>query len=114
MPLPSPPPLRVIAVSGHLVADDAAYQAGNRFRFVGRSPTRAKDLPPNPTVEDMYPPIESTVADDNNHRYVLRALKKGALRALDEHTERRAGIKKDDPQKPQPKTAAKAGKGGDA
>lgn len=113
MPLPSPPPLRVIAVPGHLVADDAAYQANNRFRFVGRSPTRAKDLPANPSLEQMYPPAEREYADDHEHRYVLRALQKGALRALDPHTEKRAGIKKDEPE-PAQKSAAKTKKGGDA
>lgn len=113
MPLPSPPPLRVMAVPGHLVADDAAYQAGNRFRFVGRSPTRAKNLPPEPSLEEMYPPEAREYPDDDKHRYVLRALKKGALRALDEHTEKRAGIKKDEPE-PAQKSVAKTKKGGDA
>lgn len=99
-----PPPLRVIAAPGHLVADDKAYQAGNRFRFVGRSPTRAKDIPPGASLEAMYPPEARDVPDDHEHRYVLRHLQRGALLPADEHTAKRAGV----PFVPSPKKSAPA------
>jgi hypothetical protein len=93
--MPSPPVLRVIAIAGHLVADDLAYQAGNRFRFVGRSPTPAKNPDPalaSSPLEQRYPPEPREYPDDHAHRYVRRAVKKGGLLPLDEYTARVSGV----------------------
>jgi hypothetical protein len=128
MPPPTPPPLRVIAVPGLLVADDVAYQNGNRFRFVGRSKAPAKFDPAEAGPEDAsdkppknadrahkllmlrYPPEPSEYPDDVEHRFVLRALKKGAVLPLDEHTAGRAGVESPKTTKP----AEKARKDGEA
>jgi hypothetical protein len=85
--------LRVIAVSPHMVADDLAYQNGNRFRFAGRSPTAAKvDDPTN--IDLRFPPMEREYPNDGNHRpYLLRALRKGTIAPCDEFTARAAGLK---------------------
>jgi hypothetical protein len=110
MPPPTPPVLRVIAVSGHLVADDVAYQNGNRFRFVGRAKSPAKGTTGEHPLEERFPPEASEYPDDLPRRFVLRALKKGALLPLDEHTARRAGVEPPKNTKP----ADKARKGGEA
>lgn len=86
--------LRVIAQPGHLVADDVAYQGGARFRYVGRSIVADKVAPPE-DLEKRFPPAEREYADDNAHRYVRRALQKGALLPLDAYTAKAAGVKLD-------------------
>jgi hypothetical protein len=116
MPLPCPPPLRVIAVPGHLVADDLAYQNNNRFRFVGRAKSPARGTTGADSLEERFPPEASEYADDQPRRFVLRALQKRALLPLDEHTAKRAGV--EPPASDLPKTstrpAEKARKGGEA
>jgi hypothetical protein len=108
------PPLRVIAVAGHLVADDLAYRNGSRFRFVGRSPTPAKvDPSDSENLELRFPPMAREYPNDANHRgYILRALQKESLLPCDEFTAKSAGLKfageKVQTSKPA-KVAAKAG-----
>lgn len=87
--------LRVIAQPGHLVADDLAYQGGARFRYVGRAIVPTKTAPPE-DLEARFPPTPREYPDDNAHRYVRRAVQKGALLPLDEHTARVSGVKFDE------------------
>lgn len=80
--------LTVIAVPGPLVADDHAGLANAR-RYVGR------EMSPRPDatdLESMYPPAQRQYPDDDAHRYLYKALKKGDLKACDEYTARRAGV----------------------
>ena len=75
------PPLRVIAVPGHLIADDLAYRNGNRFRYVGRSPTPIKvDATDVENLELRFPPLE-------------RDYPKGSLLPCDEFTANQAKVK---------------------
>lgn len=110
--------LRVIAVSPHIVADDLAYQNGNRFRFVGRSATPVKvDDPTN--LDLRFPAVEREYPNDGDHRlYLFRAMRKGTILPCDEFTARSAGLKFDDPTKrsekvatDKPKNAATSAKG---
>ena len=89
------PPLRVIAVPGHLIADDLAYRNGNRFRYVGRSPTPIKvDKSDSENLELRFPPMERDYPNDANHRsYIFRALQKGSLLPCDEFTANQAKVK---------------------
>lgn len=89
------PPLRVIAVPGALIADDLAYRNGNRFRFVGRSPTPAKvDESDLENLELRFPPMEREYPNDSDHRsYIFRALQKGSLLPCDEFTAKQAKVK---------------------
>ena len=89
------PPLRVIAVPGHLIADDLAYRNGNRFRYVGRSPTPIKvDKADSENLELRFPPMERDYPNDANHRsYIFRALQKGSLLPCDEFTANQAKVK---------------------
>jgi hypothetical protein len=89
------PPLRVIAVPGHMIADDLAYQNNNRFRFVGRSPSPVRtDEPEN--LELRFPPMVREYPNDSNHRgYIFRAIQKGSIVACDEFTSRSANVKFD-------------------
>jgi len=89
------PPLRVIAVPGHLIADDLAYRNGNRFRYVGRSPTPIKvDPSDSENLELRFPPMERDYPNDANHRsYIFRALQKGSLLPCDEFTANQAKVK---------------------
>lgn len=105
------PPLRVIAVPGHLVADDLAYQGGNRFRYVGRSPTPAKvDETDAENLEKRFPPVVREYPNDGNHRgYIFRALRKGSILPCDEFTAAQAGVRfveTDKIQRPKPSKAA--------
>jgi len=87
--------LRVIAVAGHFIADDLAYRNGNRFRFVGRSPTPAKvDEGDAENLEKRFPPVEREYPNDANHRsYIFRALQKGSILPCDEFTAQQARVK---------------------
>ena len=89
------PPLRVIAVPGHLIADDLAYRNGNRFRYVGRSPTPIKvDATDVENLELRFPPLERDYPNDGAHRsYIFRALQKGSLLPCDEFTANQAKVK---------------------
>lgn len=95
--------LRVIAVPGHLVADDLAYRSGNRFRYVGRSPTPAKvDAADAEKLEKRFPPVEREYPNDGNHRgYLFRALRKGSILPCDEFTATQAGVRFVETDKPQ-------------
>lgn len=88
-------PLRVIAVPGHMIADDLAYRNGNRFRFVGRSPTAVKvDESDSENLEKRFPPTEREYPNDSDHRsYIFRALQKGSLLPCDEFTAGQAKVK---------------------
>ena len=86
--------LNVIARPGHLVADDLAYQGGARFRFVGRAIVPVKTAQPE-NLETRFPPAPREYPDDGAHRYVRRAIQKGALVPLDEYTAKAAGVKLD-------------------
>lgn len=87
--------LRVIAVAGHLIADDLAYRKGNRFRFVGRSPSPVQvDPADSENLEKRFPPMEREYPNDANHRsYIFRALQKGSLLPCDEFTAQHAKVK---------------------
>lgn len=90
-------PLKVIAVCGALVNDDLALQAGDRFRFVGRSPTATpregdQDKADNRALEVRFPPMATEHADDAAHRYILKALRNGSVLPCDENTAARAGV----------------------
>lgn len=87
--------LRVIAVPGALIADDLAYRNGNRFRFVGRSPTPvAVDEADRENLEKRFPPMEREYPNDSSHRsYIFRALRKGSLLPCDEFTAAQAKVK---------------------
>lgn len=89
------PPLRVIAVPGHMIADDLAYRNGMRFRFVGRSPVPAKiDASDSENLELRFPPMEREYPNDVDHRsYIFRALQKGSLLPCDEFTAMQAKVK---------------------
>lgn len=88
------PPLKVIATADALVNHDLALQAGDRFRYVGRSPS------PSPFVgeQDMrsmherFPPLACEYPDDADHRFILKALRTGDLLACNETTAARAGV----------------------
>lgn len=107
--------LRVIAVAGHFVADNLAYQNGNRFRFVGRSPSPVQvDPVDSENLEKRFPPMEREYRNDAAHRsYIFRALQKGALLPCDDFTASQAKVKfvKDKVQQSKPADGgAKAGK----
>ena len=89
------PPLRVIAVPGALIADDLAYRNGNRFRFVGRSPSPVQVEPADlENLEKRFPPMEREYPNDANHRsYIFRALQKDSLLPCDEFTAAQAKVK---------------------
>lgn len=112
--------LRVIAVPGALIADDLAYRNGNRFRFVGRSPTPVKvDKADEENLEKRFPPMEREYPNDSDHRqYIFRALQKGSLLPCDEFTANQAKVKfvrsdKVQPSKPQKNAASSAVKAGE-
>lgn len=114
------PPLRVIAVPGHLIADDLAYRNGNRFRFVGRSLVPAKVDPSDAeNLELRFPPMEREYPNDGDHRsYLFRALQKGALLPVDEFTANQAKVKfvgpsKVQSSKPSKNVASAAAKSGE-
>lgn len=91
-------PLKVIAVGEALVNDDVALSAGDRFRFVGRSPTAAprvgsSDEPDHRPLHERFPPKACEYADDAAHRFILKALAHGDLLALSETTAARAGVR---------------------
>lgn len=80
----------MIAVAGVLIADDLAYRNGNRFRFVGRSPTPKSD---SQNLEIRFPPMEREYPNDSDHRqYIFRALQKGSVLPCDEFTARQAKV----------------------
>lgn len=90
---PEQPKLKVISAPDALVHDDVALQGKARFRYVGRAQHRAIEFKGNtPPLVEMFPPEEREYPDDNNHRYILRALQKGDLLACDHYTARRAGV----------------------
>lgn len=102
------PPLKVIATADALVNHDLALQAGDRFRFVGRSPSPSpfvgeQDIRP---LVDRFPPIACEYPDDAEHRFLLKALKNGSLLPCDETTAARAGVAF---AKPKPARVAKGG-----
>lgn len=104
------PPLRVIAVPGHMIADDLAYRSNNRFRFVGRSPTPADvDKSDSENLELRFPPMEREYPNDSAHRsYIFRALQKGSLLPCDEFTALQAKVKFAKPDKAQSSKPSKA------
>lgn len=111
-------PLRVIAVPGKLIADDLAYRSGNRFRFVGRSPSPVKvDASDSENLEKRFPPMEREYPNDANHRsYIFRALQKGSLLPCDEFTALQAKVpfaKSDRIEKVQSKPSKVSSKGGE-
>lgn len=91
-------PLKVIAAENSLVNHDLALQAGDRFRYVGRSPSASPFVPVKEGDLDMrplgvrFPPLECEYPDDGAHRYILKALAKGDLLPRDETTAARAGV----------------------
>ncbi len=90
------PPFKVIAVGSALVNDDVALRNGDRFRFVGRSPTASPregspDAPDERPLDERFPPLEREYPDDASHRYILKALRTGDLVARSEHGIARAG-----------------------
>jgi hypothetical protein len=113
------PPLRVIAVPGHMIADDLAYRSGIRFRYVGRSLIPVKvDVSDSENLELRFPPTEREYPNDSDHRqYIFRALQKGALLPCDEFTAMQAKVKFVGPVKAQQskpsKVASSATKGSD-
>lgn len=89
------PKLKVIAVAGHLVNDDLALQANERWRFVGRSPVKVSPPEGYPgffAAEAAYPPQECEYPDSGENRYILAALRRGALKPLDAYTAKRASV----------------------
>jgi hypothetical protein len=112
--------LRVIAVPGHMIADDLAYRNRNRFRFVGRSPTPVKvDESDSENLEKRFPPMEREYPNDVDHRsYIFRALQKSSLLPCDEFTAQQAKVKfvkagKEQPSKLSKNVASSAMKGDD-
>lgn len=92
------PPLKVIATANALVNHDPALQAGDRFRFVGRSPAptpfekvKETDLDLRPLIE-RFPPLACEYPDDAAHRFILKALAKGDLLPCDATTAARASV----------------------
>ncbi len=91
-------PFKVIATGEAMVNHDLALQAGDRFRFVGRSPSaspfkRAKeDDPDMRALHERFPPLACEYPDDGSHRFILKALQKGDLLPCDETTAARAGV----------------------
>ena len=89
------PPLRVIAVPGHMIADDLAYRNGQRFRYVGRSlvPVKVGESDQE-NLEIRFPPAEREYPNDADHRsYLFRAMRKDSLLPCDEFTAQQAGVK---------------------
>ena len=109
----------MIAVHGHMIADDLAYQNGNRFRFVGRTLVPVKvDKADEEKLELRFPPAEREYPNDSDHRsYLFRAMRKGALLPCDEFTAQQAGLKFVKPNKSQSdkpsKNAASSAKAGE-
>lgn len=110
----------MIAVPGALIADDLAYRNGNRFRFVGRSPTAVKvDASDIENLEKRFPTMEREYPNDGDHRqYLFRALQKGSLLPCDEFTAQQAKVKfvkvgKEQPSKPPKNVAALSAKVGE-
>lgn len=88
------PPLKVIATANALVNHDPALQAGDRFRFVGRSPAPTPfsgEMDMRPLVE-RFPPLACEYPDDAAHRFILKALAKGDLLPCDATTAARASV----------------------
>lgn len=109
-------PLKVIAAEGALVNHDLALQAGDRFRFVGRSPSASpfvrvkEDDPDLRPLEERFPPLACEYADDAAHRFILKALAHGDLLPCNETTAARAGVAF---RRVEPSKAPRSAKGGE-
>lgn len=113
--------LRVIAVPGHMIADDLAYRNGNRFRFAGRSLVPVKvDESDLENLEKRFSPAEREYPNDQDHRqYLFRAMQKGSLIPCDEFTAQQAKVKfvprdkprRDEPSKPPKNVSTSSTKG---
>lgn len=80
--------LKVIAVPGHLVLDDVRAQNRSR-RWVGRAQAPVAG---GESLEEFYPPQACEYPDNAAHSYILRNIRKGGLKPLDEYTARRGGV----------------------
>lgn len=88
------PPLKVIATADALVNHDLALQAGDRFRFVGRSPSATPYVGEQDTrpLAERFPPLACEYPDDAAHRFIMKAVRKGDLLPCDATTAARACV----------------------